>query len=112
MLGKLISRAGLGAAVIAGVLALGGPTAAEAKVNIWIGLPGFTYWSGPGYYHGHYRNRLTCNEGRRLVDHRGFNSVRATDCRPRNYHYRARRHGRWYTVRLDSVTGHMTYWRR
>lgn len=114
MLAKLFSKAGLAAALVAGVMAIGAPAPAEAKakINIWIGLPGFGYWTGPGYYRGHYRHRLSCHEGRRIVDHRGFNAVRATDCKLRYYHYRAKRKGHWYTVRLDSVTGHMTYWRR
>ena len=77
-----------------------------------IGIPGFTYWEGPGYYQGRYRHRLSCAEGRRIVDRRGFNSVRATDCTPRYYHYRAKRHGSWYTVRFDSVTARMSFWRR
>lgn len=112
MLKTFFSRAGLAAALLAGAMAIGSPAPAEAKVNIWIGLPGFGYWTGPGYYRGYYRHRLSCAEGRRIVDHRGFNSVRATDCTPRFYHYKARRHGRWYTVSLDSVTGNMSYRRR
>ena len=113
MFTSYLSRAGIMAAAIAGVLAFSGP-AAEAKttIGIWIGLPGFGYWNGPGYYRGVYRHRLTCKEGGRIVDHRGFNSVRATDCSPRYYHYRARKHGRLYTVRLDSRTGRISYWRR
>lgn len=112
MFRNILSRSGLAVALVAGIMSFGNPQPAEAKVNIWIGLPGFGYWTGPGYYRGHYRHRLSCHEGRRIVDHRGFNSVRATDCKPRYYHYKAKRHGRWYTVRLDSVTGRMTFWRR
>ena len=118
MLDKLFSKTGLGAALIAGVLSVGAltvtPNVAEAKthIGIWIGIPGFDYWRGPGYYHGRYRHRLSCSEGRRIVDRRGFNSVTAIDCRPRYYHYRARKSGRWYTVRFDSLTARMTYWRR
>lgn len=113
MFKTLLSRAGLAAAAIAGVMALS-PPAAEAKttIGIWIGIPGFTYWNGPGYYRGIYRHRISCSEGRHIVDHRGFNSVRATDCSPRYYHYRARKNGRWYTVRFDSLSARMTYWRR
>lgn len=112
MLGKLFSKAGLGAALVAGIVAFGGPAPAEAaKVRIWIGVPGIDFWVGPGYYKGHYRDRLSCNEGKRIVDHRGFNSVKATDCVPRYYHYKAKRKGKWYKVRLDARTGGMKYWK-
>jgi hypothetical protein len=78
---------------------------ALAKVNIYIGLPGLGYWNGPGNYNGYYRDRLTCAEGRRIVDRRGYNAVRAIDCSPRYYKYRARKNGRWNIVELDSRTG-------
>ena len=57
MFKTFFSRAGLAAAAVAGVMALSLP-AAEAKTNIgiWIGVPGFTYWNGPGYYRGVYRH--------------------------------------------------------
>ena len=112
MLKSYLSRAGVAAAVVAGLLAFTGP-AAEAKTNIgiWIGIPGFSYWNGPGYYRGIYRHRLSCVEGRRIVDHSGFNWVRATDCSPRYYHYRARKSGNWYSVALDSRTGRISYHR-
>ncbi|MCB1379825.1 MAG: hypothetical protein KDK89_15885 [Alphaproteobacteria bacterium] len=114
MFRSILSRAGLVAAIVAGVLTFSAPQEAEAKthIGIWIGIPGLPYWDGPGYYHGRYRHRLTCSEGRRIVDRRGFSSVRATDCTPRYYHYRAKRHHRWYTVRIDARTGRMTFWRR
>lgn len=106
-------RSGFAAATVAGLMALSLP-AAEAKTNvgIWIGIPGFNYWNGPGYYRGVYRHRISCSEGRRIVDRRGFNSVRATDCSPRYYHYRARKGGKWYTVRFDSRTARIRFWRR
>ena len=106
MFKSLLSRSALAAVVVASALAISPPAAkAHTKVNIWIGLPGFTYWRGPGRYNGRYRDRLTCGEGRRIVDHSGYNSVSATDCVPRNYHYRARKNGLWYIIRLDARTG-------
>jgi hypothetical protein len=113
MLKKILSRTGVAAAILAGMLAVGSSVPAEAKthINIWIGVPGFDYWNGPGYYNGHYRDRLTCSEGRHIVDHRGFNSVKATDCQPWVYHYNARRNGYWYVVALDARTGQLRYWR-
>jgi hypothetical protein len=108
MFKSLLPRSALVAAVLAGALAISAPAAeAKTRINIWIGIPGISYWHGPGHYNGRYRSRLTCTEGRRIVDHSGFNSVRATDCSPRNYHYRARRAGHWYIVRLDSRSGHI-----
>ena len=115
MLKKLMSKTGIAVAIIAGVLAVTGtapPAEAKTKIGIWIGIPGFDYWNGPGVYRGRYRHRLTCAEGRRIVDRRGFNSVKATDCTPRYYHYKARRSGKWYTVNFDSRSARMTYWRR
>ena len=112
MLKSYLSRAGIAAAVVAGFLAFGGP-AAEAKthIGIWIGIPGISYWDGPGYYRGIYRHRLSCAEGRRIVDHSGFNWVRAVDCSPRYYHYRALKSGKRYMVTLDSRTGRISYHR-
>jgi hypothetical protein len=113
MFQSLFTRSMLAAAALLGAVAMSAPAAeAKTRVHVWIGLPGFTYWAGPGYYYGRYRHRLSCAEGRRIVDHRGFNSVTATDCVPRIYHYKARRAGKWYTVRFDSVTARMDYWRR
>jgi hypothetical protein len=109
---SLLTRAAM-AAVLTGFLALGNsPAEAKTNVHIWIGIPGFQYWNGPGHYGRIYRSRLNCGEGRWIVDHRGYNSVRATDCSPRYYHYRARRDGRWYIVRFDSRTGHIVRVRR
>ena len=95
------------AAFIIGSLVLATPPA-QAKVNIWIS-PGFGYWHGPGRYYGRYYDRLNCNEGRYIVDRHGFDAVRAIDCTPRYYAYKAIRRGKWYTVRLDSLTGNIRY---
>jgi hypothetical protein len=111
MMKKLLSRAGLAAGLVAGLLVFGGTGVAEAKttIGIYIGIPGFNYWNGPGYYSGRYRDRLSCSEGRRVVDRSGFYFVRSTDCVPRVYHYTALRRGRWYVVSIDSVTGRLSY---
>ncbi|MBI2719721.1 MAG: hypothetical protein HY245_09575 [Rhizobiales bacterium] len=105
MLSKLFSRSAILAA-LTGMLVFGSPAAeAKTQIHIFIGLPGFPHWYGPGYYGPHYRWRLTCAEGRRIVDRRDYDRVRAIDCRPRYYYYRASKAGRWYIVGLDSVTG-------
>ena len=112
MLKKLITRTTIAAALV-GILAIG-TSAAEAKTHLylWLGIPGFPYWDGPGYYGDVYRDRVSCSQGRWIIDHRGYNLVRAIDCSPRYYHYRARKNGKWYSVRLDSRTGRITkVWR-
>ena len=112
MLSKIFSRTAI-LAMLTGILVFGSP-AAEAKtsIQIYIGLPGITYWYGPGYYGRYYRSRLTCAEGRRIVDRRNYNNVRAIECWPRYYHYRATRAGIWYIVRFDSRTGRIVRVRR
>ena len=112
MLSKVFSRTAILAA-LTGMLVFGTPAPeAKADVYVYIGLPGFFYWHGPGYYGRYYRWRLSCAEGRWIVDHRGYNHVRAIDCWPRYYHYRASRGGKWYIVRLDSRTGRIVRVRR
>jgi len=112
MLSKLFSRTAILAA-LTGILVFGTPVPeAKAHVDIYIGLPGIEYWRGPGYYGRYYRWRLSCAEGRRIVDRRGYNNVRAIDCWPRYYHYRATRAGIWYIVRFDSRTGRIVRVRR
>jgi hypothetical protein len=94
------------AAAVAGAMFVATPKAeAEVNVGIWIGSG---YWNGPGYYHGHYRHWVTCGEGRWIVDRNGYYNVRAIDCQPRFYHYRAKRHGRHYIVTVDARRGHIT----
>ena len=113
MLKSILSRGALVALAVATAMSFTAPAAeAKTKVHIWIGLGGFPYWYGPGVYHGRYRDRLTCNEGRHIVDHRGFNAVNAIDCVPRVYHYKAKRSGKWYTVALDARNGSINWWRR
>jgi hypothetical protein len=69
MLEKLISRTAV-AVALAGFLAMGTSTAeAKTHVDLWLGIPGFPYWNGPGYYGNVYRDRLSCSHGRWIVDH-------------------------------------------
>jgi hypothetical protein len=109
---KLFPRATL-AVAIAGFLLMGA-LGAEAKthIHLWIGVPGFPYWDGPGYYGDVYRRRLSCSEGRRILGHRGYSSIRALDCSPRYYRYSVRKYTRRYVVRLDSLTGRIVQVRR
>lgn len=98
---------------------------AEARTNfeIYFGVPFYGYQVGPGwrYYEGygwydygrygdfrrhhHNRDRLTCNQARRLVDRSGFNRVRVVECKGRTYTFRAEnRRGRDVRVYVDSRT--------
>jgi hypothetical protein len=102
--------------------------AAEAHsrsgVSIHFGIPFYSYRVGPGwrYYDGYgwydygrhgefrgHRNRLTCNQARRLVDRR-YNRVKVRECNGRTYTFRAvTRNGNRVTVYVNSRTGAM--WR-
>ena len=70
------------AAVFAGMLALPtsyvSPGYAQVDVNINIGGR---------------RRGITCSQGRRIVERRGFRNVRAIDCRGDTFRYSGRRRG-------------------
>ncbi|MFT3987280.1 hypothetical protein [Aestuariivirga sp.] len=104
MMKKFIAR-GLMAASLALSAAVIAAPAAEAKVKVYIGVGGFGYWNGPGYYGGKYYGYMGCGHGAAIVDHSGYGKVSAIDCSPRYYAYRAKNNGMWYKVRLDSWTG-------
>ena len=57
------------------------------------------YWDGPVF------SRVSCGEGRAIVDDSGFYRVRTIECSGRNYTYAARRHGDVFRVALNSRTG-------
>ena len=57
------------------------------------------YWMGPVF------SRVSCGEGRAIVNDSGFNRVRTIECSGRNYTYAARRHGDTFRVALNSRTG-------
>ena len=91
----------------------------EVDVTIGLGVGGYY----PDYYpayrpyayggYGHYEryNRydaydrydhgISCGKGRRIVDHSGFNNVRAIDCNGSNYRYSAWKKGHRYVVRVN-----------
>lgn len=77
------------------------PASAGVDIDVFIGVPiGPTY-----YYEGRPRRFISCEQGRRAVDRRGFNRVRPVDCRPRYYSYNAWRRGLPYRVTIDARTG-------
>ena len=57
------------------------------------------YWTLPVY------SRVSCGEGRAIVDDSGFYRVRTIECSGRTYTYAARRHGDVFRVALNSRTG-------
>jgi hypothetical protein len=69
---------------------------AKADVDIYVGAP-FGFW--PGWSPGRW---ITCGQGARLVDDRGFSKVRAVDCSRPTFRYKARRHGDWWIVKVDA----------
>jgi hypothetical protein len=57
------------------------------------------YWTLPVY------SRVSCGEGRAIVNDSGFYRVRTIECSGRNYTYAARRHGDVFRIALNSRTG-------
>lgn len=94
-----IRRSLFAAAVIAAAgLSVFSPSEARADVdvNLYVG-PSIGFF--PGWAPG--RRFITCGEGARLVDHRGFRQVRIVECGGRVARYRARREGIPWIVRVD-----------
>lgn len=66
---------------------LGEAMPAQAQVSIDIRV-------GTQLNHG---RRISCFDGQRMLERRGFRDVRARDCRGRYFNYTARRQGlRWW----------------
>jgi len=108
------------ATAVAATLAFAMPTAADAKVQIYLGFPHYDYQVGPDYRYrdgygwyrptGYYnRGRLSCGEARRAVRNNGFRNVNAIECNGRTYTFEATRRGRDVTVFVDSRNGRV--WR-
>ena len=107
-------------AAVAATLAFAMPTAADAKVQIYLGFPHYDYQVGPDYRYrdgygwyrptGYYnRGRLSCGEARRAVRNQGFRNVNTIECNGRTYTFEATRRGRDVTVFVDSRNGRV--WR-
>jgi hypothetical protein len=67
--------------------------------GFWYPQP---YWLGYGWP---VNTRITCGEGRAIVDVRGYNRVRPIECRGRIYTYLGRRHGDSFKVMVNSRKG-------
>jgi hypothetical protein len=107
-------------AVSALTLAPAAEAHSRSGVTIYFGVPFHSYQVGPGwrYYDGYgwydygrygdfrqHRNRLSCNQARRLVDRR-FDRVRVRDCSGRTYTFSAvNRNGKRVIVYVNSRTG-------
>lgn len=63
------------------------------------------YWDSPSVVIQLGQGRVSCGEGRNIVDDSGFNRVRALDCSGRHYTYIGRKHGDTYRVTLNSRSG-------
>ena len=100
-------------------LAFAMPTAADAKVKIYLGFPHYDYQPGPDYryrdgygwyrpVYGYNRGRLSCGEAKRAVRNNGFRNVNTIECNGRTYTFEATRRGRDVTVFVDSRTGRIS----
>jgi hypothetical protein len=74
---------------------IGAPTSAEARVSVNIHV-------GSNISNG---RRITCSEGRWMLERRGFRDVRARDCRGRFFTYSGRRSGSWWWIDVRSSDG-------
>ena len=95
---------------------LGGVNAAEAKttVNIYLGVPHYSYQVGPDYVfrkgHGWYLpgrhfNRLSCGEARQIIRGHGYRDIVARNCSGGTYVFRAVRNNRLAIVYVSARTG-------
>jgi hypothetical protein len=96
---------------------------AKADVDVDIGIG---FFPGPGYGHGfddygyqdsgygwgyypeHRPHRISCGQGRRIVDRSGFRRVKPVDCELPGYRYTAWKHGKKFMVRVNgrgNITG-------
>jgi hypothetical protein len=48
------------------------------------------------------KHRISCRQGERIVENRGFRRVRPRNCSGRNYSYFGRRHGNGYIIVVDA----------
>lgn len=89
---------------------------AQAKVNIYFGVPHYGSQLGPDYRfrdgYGWYRpvgvynrGRLSCGEARSRVRNSGFRNVATIECSGSTYTFEATRRGRDVRVYVNSRTG-------
>jgi hypothetical protein len=104
------------ASAFAASMALGLPTAAEAKVVVYFGMPFYDYQVGPDYRfrdgYGWYRpnalsirGRLSCGEAKWRVRSHGFRKVSTIECEGRTYTFKARRGDHRVVVYVNARSG-------
>ncbi|MFN0194836.1 MAG: hypothetical protein ACKVP5_23140 [Aestuariivirga sp.] len=62
-------------------------------------------YRGPEYRDRVYRDRISCNQARRLVRNSGYRNVTTRECSGRTYTFNATRKGRNVLVYVNSRTG-------
>jgi hypothetical protein len=87
----------------------------------WIG---HRYHCSGGYVEPHRRvaphfkreryakRRISCGQAADIVRDHGFSRVVATDCGGKHYHFKARKHGDRFFVRVNSRSGAVTFYYR
>ena len=120
----MIGKSLIAAAAVAATMTFALPAQeARADIDVDIGIgfggyvPGFyggSYGHGYGHDYGygygypvHRPHRISCAQGRRIVDRSGFNRVKAVDCQLPGYRYTAHRNGHRFVVRVNG-RGHIT----
>jgi hypothetical protein len=126
----MIGKSLLAAAALAATMTVAMPAQearADVDVDIGIGFGGYVpgyhgggygydydYGYDHGYGYGHdyaypvqRPHRISCGQGRRIVDSSGFNRVKPVDCQLPGYRYTAWKRGHKYTVRVNG-RGHIT----
>ena len=63
------------------------------------------YWYLEPYWNFPVSSRVSCGEGREIINDSGFYRVRTIECSGRTFTYAARRHGDVFRVTLNSRTG-------
>jgi hypothetical protein len=124
MKGNSMIRSFLAALAVVAPMSMFASAPADARVNVdlYFGVPHYNYNVGPGYIfrpgYGWYdrsydrgynrnfnRNRLSCVQGERYLERRGYNIRARLDCDGRSYRYRAvNARGRTFVVDLDART--------
>lgn len=89
------------------------PATADVDVKIFLGFPHYGYRIGPGYifrpgYGWYYPApiKLSCKQGERLLERRGFDVRERLDCSGNTYQYRViNPNGKKRLVNLNARTG-------
>lgn len=63
-------------------------------------------------YHDEDFGRVSCAEAKGIVREHGFHHVVATDCDGKHYHFKARKDGDRFFVRVSSRSGYLTFYYR